>query len=309
MCYLAGRSSEHDFMKCPIFRETTFTSEHLSPPVAPMIEQLRRQDLGSNPVFGSARSTAQTATKRVITQEEFDRKWPTRFAGNLLYEKGNGQYVIFDGPLSSGTIPTSSGEEEDKRVSMVATVQSKFEVEPESPDSSTEWQEHMDAATSALFDELCRVKNKSRLKNDEYFNADRKRLPTRDITLELDQLSAQERELTTQLSLLLNVSESEIDDEAYERSTKEVENIRERMMAEEIQAQVQQALLRDSVSSAAIVTVPTNVAETGGNQDDSVSNFPQHSTVVPDSNTFKDGQELADEKINLQKWRSKNNQR
>ena len=114
VCYLAGRSSEHDFMKCPIFRETTFTSEHLSPPVAPMIEQLRRQDLGSNPVFGSARSTAQTATKRVITQEEFDRKWPTWFAGNLLHEKGNGQYVIFDGPLFSGTIPTSSGKEEDK---------------------------------------------------------------------------------------------------------------------------------------------------------------------------------------------------
>ena len=147
----------------------------------------------------------------------------------------------------------------------------------------------MDAATSALFDELCRVKTKSRLKNDEYFKADRKRLPTRVITLEIDQLSEQERELTKQLSLLLNVSESDIDDEAYERSTKEVENIRERMMAEEIQAKVQQALLRDSVSSAVTDTVSTNVAETGGMQDDSVSNFSQHSTAVPDSNTFKYG--------------------
>ena len=49
------------------------------------------------------------------------------------------------------------------------------------------------------------------------------------------------------------------------------------------------------------------VAETGAKQDDchdsvsisqhTVSIFPQHSTVVPNSNTFKDGQELADEKI------------
>ena len=67
---------------------------------------------------------------------------------------------------------------------------------------------------------------------------DRKLLPTRAITLELDQLSEQEK----QPSLLLNVSELDIDDETNEQSTKEVENIRERMIAEDIQAQVQQEI-------------------------------------------------------------------
>ena len=76
--------------------------------------------------------------------------------------------------------------------------------------------------------------------------------------------------------MLLNISEAKIDDTAYEQATKEDNKMKEEMFAKEARAQVQQALMHELGKSAAQVTVPAYVAETGGKQEDSVSVFSQH---------------------------------
>jgi hypothetical protein len=56
--------------------------------------------------------TAQTA----ISAQDF------RPQGNLLYTQQGGRYIIFDGPLNNGSIPTDDDPVPEKRVAMTAEI-------------------------------------------------------------------------------------------------------------------------------------------------------------------------------------------